>query len=223
MSDYSAYIIKEGKEGITNRHLATYYYFTKQTRGKLNMKIEFQEWKEIEREGRNGPFKMIEVTGKGIGGPLDGQDVTKTFFKSIKDAYQVVKDASPGDHLDLEIKKEGNYYNVKGVTKSEEDVFDRAIKENKETLSPPTLKKDQEIDDRKGSLLIAVNIIRTCIDNGITDWNEMQGHTKNAFEIANEIRDYVRKKGEYAFNGADPSNEKTPEPLSDLDDNIVDK
>lgn len=85
------------------------------------MKIKYKERESI-RVGQ-GPKKypMIQVKGEQLDGKGAGNERTIKFFPSEKDMHAVVKNADPGDVLDVTMTQNGNFWNPTAIRNETKD------------------------------------------------------------------------------------------------------
>jgi len=80
----------------------------------LKIKFDRYEVKEQTSAKSNKPYKMCHVHGVAVGGKLDGQDYTTKFFGNNKELLGQVEGLIPGEIVDVEMKKNGQYWNPVG-------------------------------------------------------------------------------------------------------------
>ena len=150
------------------------------------MKIKFTGSEVKTQKARNGKeFKMTYVNGTAIGGKLDGQDYTTKFFTNNKELSGQVDELNVGDIVDIEMTKNGQYYNP---TKFTSEGQASSGGSGGAPVGAP-------VNQRFENLKVAVDIMGAMVTG-----QEPFDYLKEAAGVADMIQDYVDKKGAFQFD-----------------------
>jgi hypothetical protein len=167
------------------KRVYTNFPFTYERMGGNTLKIKFKNFDVKEQTSKAGkPFKMVHVNGTAIGGKLDGQDYTCKFFGSNKELRGQVEALQPGDLVDIEMKKNGNFWNPVGF-KSEGP----APSSNAALMGVPS-----GVNQRFENLKVAVEIL-----GAVPSDQEPFEYLQDAAGVADMIQDYIDEKGAFQF------------------------
>jgi hypothetical protein len=182
-------------------------------KGDTFMRIEFKEVVSAKTNpNKSGKtYSIYRVKGKALTGKLAGEDWQTQFFASAKDMAAQTKALNPGDIVDVEMKKNGNFWNPQSFTKVEGE------------NSVPTTKADttQAVstvsNPRLENLKVAVGIMGPKAKKDVAAEYIMQ-----AAEVADLVQDYVDEKGVFQFaEGTSDGIPAAKEVEQDPDDSLI--
>ena len=154
------------------------------------MKIKYDRFEEITRtSGKGSKYKVVTVHGKAIGGKLDGQDYSCTFFANNKELRAQVEDLTKGSTVEITMTKKDKFWNP---TKFEMVPADEAPQGGSGVGDAPT---GAPVNQRFENLKLAADIIGT----KLTDQDSYE-YLTDAASLADMIQDYIDKKGAFQFD-----------------------
>lgn len=157
------------------------------------MQIQIQEVTvETVRKGNNKPYSKANVVYT-----ANGKNSTKPIMSFANPAvFDAVKDAAPGSMWDVEVKKDGDYWNWVGITSAGAEPERASVTTNTSTAprSGKVLGSTYETpDERKVKQMYIIK--QSSISNALEYLKQTQPagdyHTHDVVEVAQHFVDYV--------------------------------
>lgn len=179
----------------------------KHLKGKL-MKIKFDRFENTKTNPNQSgkTFPIIRVYGTALEGKMQGQDWNTQFFANARDMVSQVKSFTKGDHVNVRMEKNGQFWNPKAFELADGPAS--VPVQNATQVSNGLNTACSCVDNsRLENLKVAVKVLgkRAAKQSPVEYIIEAGG-------VADLVQDYIDKKGAFQFDKA------TSEGIPEMDD-----